>query len=423
MFYFLFYFDGMQANETASKSQSAVPAANITHPVKHRYRFTIVKDSRNRKVRGLWRRGERLYMQTRVSGERSARRIPLKSTTLEAARAEMADIKKQKRIEGLPDTGLRPLFSDYANKYLEFHRTASDSGKKARTIDREGHSLVHWIAAIGNVRLDKITKPMITGVIKSRLGAGIKPRTVNIDVIVLRNVLKEAKDDGLIVYLPTEGIRPKKVKTPVRSLLSPAAFEELCEAAGDCVKNSVQLLDYLRLLAYSGARRDEALALKWEDVNFERKFLRIGADGLAKNSKVRHVDFNAKLEAHLEDMATRRAPDSEWLFPSPQRGKTDRPAKTLKQSFIVAREQARLEWLGFHDLRHYFASMAVMSGIDFKTIAEWLGHQDGGMLVGKVYGHLLPEHKQRMAERLVFGPTIFKTAEQTAGSNQCMIMQ
>jgi len=41
-------------------------------------------------------------MQTRVSGERSARRIPLKAETLEAARGEMADLKKQKRIEGLP---------------------------------------------------------------------------------------------------------------------------------------------------------------------------------------------------------------------------------------------------------------------------------------------------------------------------------
>jgi hypothetical protein len=189
VFYFLFYFDLMQPHETASKSQSAAPATNSKRPVKHRYRFTIVKDSRNRKVRGLWRRGEKLYMQTRVSGERSARKIPLNATSLEAAREEMADLKKQKRIEGLPDTGLRPLFADYARKYLAFHRTALDSGKKPRTIDREAHSLVHWIAGIGNVRLDKITRPMLSSVIKSRLELGIKPRTVNIDVVVLRNVL------------------------------------------------------------------------------------------------------------------------------------------------------------------------------------------------------------------------------------------
>jgi integrase len=409
VYYFLFYFDRMQPDETASKSQSAVPAANIKRPVKHRYRFTIVKDSRNRKVRGLWRRGDKLYMQTRVPGEWSARRIRLKATTLEAARAEMAKIREKKREpEGLPKTGLRPTLADYADKYLNFHRTASDSGKKARTIDREEHSLVHWKAAIGHVRLDNITNPMITSVIKSRLAAGIKPRTVNIDVIVLRNVLNEAKEDGLLVRLPTDGMKPRKVKTPVRPLLTPANFDELCKAAAECGKNHVQVLDYLRLLAYSGARRDEALTLKWDDVNFERKFLRIGADGSAKNSRARYVDFNPELEAHLKDMAARQAPDSDWLFPSPQRGKSDKPAKTFRDSFSEARKKANLDWVGFHDLRHYFASMAVMSGIDFKTIAEWLGHQDGGMLVCKVYGHLLPEHRKRMAERLVFGPSVVK---------------
>lgn len=406
MFYFLFYFNRMQARETASKSQSAVPAIKAEQSGKHWYRFTIIKDSRNRKVRGLWKRGERLYMQTRVSGERSARRIPLKSRTLEAARAEMADIKKQKRAEGLPDTGLRPLLSDYAKQYLAFQRNTRDSGKKPRTIAREGHSLVHWIAAIGNVRLDKITKPMITGVVKARLATGLKPRTVNIDVIVLRNVLKEAKDEGLIVHLPTEGVKPKKVKTPVRSLITRAAFEDLCKGATESGKNGVQLRDYLCLLAYSGARRDEALAIKWGDVNFERKFLRVGADGLSKNSKVRYVDFNPELERHLREMWNRRAPDSEWLFPSPQRGEEDRPAKSLRESFIVARQEAGLGWVGFHDLRHYFASTAVMAGIDFKTIAEWLGHQDGGVLLCKVYSHLLAGHKRDMASRLVFSPSI-----------------
>jgi len=68
VFYFLFYFCLMQGNETASNSQSTVPAVNLERRVKHRYRFTIAKDSCNRKVRGLRKRGEKLYMQTRVSG-------------------------------------------------------------------------------------------------------------------------------------------------------------------------------------------------------------------------------------------------------------------------------------------------------------------------------------------------------------------
>jgi hypothetical protein len=44
-----------------------------------------------------------------------------------------------------------------------------------------------------------------------------------------------------------------------------------------------------------------------------------------------------------------------------------------------------------------------MAGIDFMTIAAWLGHKDGGILVGKVYGHLLDEHRAKMARRLTIG--------------------
>jgi hypothetical protein len=43
-----------------------------------------------------------------------------------------------------------------------------------------------------------------------------------------------------------------------------------------------------------------------------------------------------------------------------------------------------------------------MAGIDFMTIAAWLGHKNGGILVGKLYGHLLDEHRSAAAQRLSF---------------------
>jgi hypothetical protein len=39
------------------------------------------------------------------------------------------------------------------------------------------------------------------------------------------------------------------------------------------------------------------------------------------------------------------------------------------------------------------------------TIARWIGHQDGGILIGKVYGHLSNEHAQRQAKKIDFGGT------------------
>ena len=70
---------------------------------------------------------------------------------------------------------------------------------------------------------------------------------------------------------------------------------------------------------------------------------------------------------------------------------------------MLARNAAGLPKFGFHDCRHFFISMCVMSGIDFMTIARWVGHQDGGILIGKVYGHLSNEHAQRQAKRINFG--------------------
>jgi integrase len=167
-------------------------------------------------------------------------------------------------------------------------------------------------------------------------------------------------------------------------------------------------------MAYSGARMREALALRWQEVDYEQEQLTIGADGNTKNREARTVDFNPKLKEYLLDMATRLAPDSTWVFPSPQRGSKDIPAKSFYVSLHQVREQARLPRFAFHDLRHHFISMAVMSGVDYMTIASWVGHKDGGVLIGKVYGHLADAHKKTQAMKLNFGPVIVAAKENAA---------
>ena len=144
----------------------------------------------------------------------------------------------------------------------------------------------------------------------------------------------------------------------------------------------------------------------------------IGSEGESKNSLSREIQFNSTLGKVLTELLKNLPPDCSWLFPSPQRGEKDMPAKSLRESFYAIRDAAMQadaelwnpwrEWdsipkstkLGFHDLRHYFASQCVMGGIDYMTIAEWLGHQDGGILVGKTYGHLNDEHKRKAASKL-----------------------
>jgi integrase len=234
--------------------------------------------------------------------------------------------------------------------------------------------------------------------------------------------LKAAIDSDHIRELPRFP-RVKVPPPPRRPLLTPEEFEKLLQscfaikADGEpLTKNARQLNDFLRLLAFSGAREQEALRLRWSHVDFERRRVFIGADenftaavvtigsgGTSKSRRSRIVDFNPQLQALLREMHARRAPDSGWLFPSPQRGEKDLRAKTLRESLKLARAEADLPNVGFHDLRHLFCSFSVMAGIDFMTIASWLGHKDGGILIGKVYGHLLDDHRQKMAAKLTIG--------------------
>jgi integrase len=287
--------------------------------------------------------------------------------------------------------------------------------KKPGTIQKEKAILARWTDYLGQLRLDQIKRVHVNRFIERRLKDEVSPRTINLDIIAFRVVLKRALEDGLIQRLPTEGLRPLKTTTRKRPLFTADDLRKLCKAASETkqdkkdkpvpvTENAEQFTDYIKFLAYCGARRNEALAMRWPDVDFKQGQLTIGAEGDTKNRTARVVDFNPKLKAHLLDMKKRRAPDSQWLFPSPQRGDKDIPAKTFRESLNLARVQAKMAQFNFHDCRHHFISMCVMSGVDFMTIAAWVGHRDGGVLIGKVYGHLANEHRKAMAERVNFGP-------------------
>jgi integrase len=390
----------------------------------HSAKFAKVLNGRKQPIRGLWVRNGRYYARLAIedgnTGERMVRRVPLLDKdgkpveTVPQAVEAMNRLKVKRSDNDLPVLKRTPRFGEYVEMYLGFIRSGQGT-KKPRTIAKEESHLKGWKAHMGGVHLDKIRKVHVNAYIAKRLNAGVSPRTVNLDVTILRNVLNRAIDDDFIKRLPTENLRPLKVKVTKRPLFTAQHLEALCTAAMDenkdgtpVTKNWLQFCDYLRLLAYCGAREQEALALKWNDVSFDRKQLTIGATGDTKNKTGRVVDFNSDLKSHLEAMYKRRAPDSEWLFPSPQRGDNDIHAQTFRESLKLvrahaAKKDATLANRAFHDLRHFFISYCVMSGLDYMTIASWCGHRDGGILIGKTYGHLADAYKREQAQRVTFG--------------------
>lgn len=415
----------MKADETKSAIASSTESSTKSSGdgQSHRPSFTKVLDGRKQPIRGLWVRNGRFYAQLKIedaaTGIKKTRRVPLVDkdnkpveTTAQAV-AILKRLQTQRSDNALPVLKRTPKFTDYVKEYLDYYDQVKDA-KRPKTMQTEKGHLTQWKAHLGETRLDKITKPMITGFIAKRQVEGVSGRTVNLAVTVLRNVLKRAIDDGWLQRLPTENLRPLKWTARKKELVPLEQINKLCEAALEVSKNGVEFCDYIKLMAFCGSRMSETLRLKWSDVDFGQRQITIGSDGLAKNHKARVVDFNPKLEAHLKEMHKRKAKISDWLFPSPQRGNADKASKTYRETLLLARKAAGLDGFGFHDCRHHFVSMCVMSGIDFMTVATWAGHQDGGVLIGKVYGHLSGGHRQLMASKLNFEPVIVEKKENVA---------
>jgi integrase len=347
-----------------------------------------------------------------ASGKKAVRRTRLEdadghpvSTVAEAVKV-MNRLKVKQADHGLSLTPKRtPAFSEYAKQYLAYCEALNNKSKN--TIHRERSCINNLNPVMGELRLRQINKAVVMRYMAGRKKQGMSSRSINIEIVTLRNVLRHAVAEGLLPDLQIEGVVWLHQEYKKRRLVSHDEIEQVCEAALAHVPNTGQMLsDFIRLMAYGGSRWTETLRLRWRDVDFERGQLTVGSDGQTKNRKSRVVDFNEKLKTHLLGMVKRRQPDSGFLFPSPRRGENDVPTVTLNKALTVARAKSGVQDFTCHLCRHFFISYCVMSGIDYMTIAKWVGHQDGGVLIGKVYGHLNNEHTQIQAQRVRFGPEV-----------------
>ena len=262
----------MKADEATRSSTNGVA---VGQRQSHEGTFAKVLDGRKQPIRSLWVRNGRFYAQLKienpVSGVKKIRRVPLNNAegnpvqTVAQAVAELKRLQTQRSDNKLPVLGRTPKFADFVKRYLEFVSSGQGT-KKASSIEKETAILARWADAIGQLRLDQIKRVHVNHFIEKRLKQDVSPRTINLDVIAFRVVMKQAVEDGLVQRLPTEGLRPLKTTTPKRQLFTTEDLEKICAAAHEqrsgenganvpVTENAQQFSDYIRFLAYCGARR------------------------------------------------------------------------------------------------------------------------------------------------------------------------
>ena len=178
--------------------------------------------------------------------------------------------------------------------------------------------------------------------------------------------------------LPRRRLRAKE-----RPVISQGEFKRVLEECDRLPKSRAGLV--VRFLIHTGLRITEARLLRWADVQDD--CLRVPGS-VTKSGLPRAVPFINGIRDTLERL---RALGGDFVLPRP----------AVRMGIYKACAQAGVPRLSHHDFRHLFATRCVQSGVDLPTVARWLGHQDGGALLARLYFHLVDEHSRKMAGRVV----------------------
>ena len=229
------------------------------------------------------------------------------------------------------------------------------------------------------------------------------PQRVNNELGTLRMILQHAVREKLIASNPASGLH--RLDIPPTRIVIPSRDQFDAVIAHLLNSKSAEGAWFCELLAYSGMRLHEAVSLRWDDVDFiGGQFHVTGGDRGTKNRRTRWVP----LFPPLRELLTR--------IP-----KTTKPTVLFTLSCKTAINNAcqalSIPHFTHHTLRHFFVSNAIESGIDYKTIADWIGHSDGGILVARLYGHLRREHSHKMAEKMNFSASMGKQHGERACSS------
>lgn len=223
--------------------------------------------------------------------------------------------------------------------------------------------------------------------------AGMAPSSFNKCVDTLRGVFEIVCEHGAAYENPATDLTKAAPRVKRLELPTAAQFKAIVKAVREAgARQSEDCGDMVLLLAYSGLRLAEACALRWEDVNEANSTLRVA--GTKTETSYRYIPLFPALAAHLKDMQARR-PDDTATSPILR-------VHECKGALASACMGVGVPRLTHHDLRHYFASRVIESGVDIPTLSKWLGHADGGALAMRVYGHLSRGHSQAQALKVQF---------------------
>ncbi len=220
--------------------------------------------------------------------------------------------------------------------------------------------------------------------------------------MMLHQAMDAAVRERLIVKNPTEGtVIPKNNYAPKQILT-----EEQLERFLDVVRQDPVWSDFFYTELTTGMRLGEICGLKWQD--FEEKTGRLHIRRSVHRRKGGGVRVGeSKTEtgtriillppSTVEILKARKKKSySDWIFHNPVVAEVPMDPSTAYHRLKTLLRYAELPSIRFHDLRHTFATHALTSGVDAKTLSTILGHTNASFTLD-TYTHMTTDMHQKAA--------------------------
>ena len=349
---------------------------------------------RRRDNRWYYRRWVRLPAggRLRIFGVPSSWGLPNTRVGAESAEAKHVEYtlrtgKARPELDAPPPTEPAPRGTT-VREFVPAYLASSEAKNKASTVDSKRQVLdSHILPALGDLELRAVTYAAIEDFKLSLLRAtpdrpALSAKTANNVLTVLRRLLAIAARRGVISEVPH--FEWMKVVRPEIDYLTFAEADRLVEGAQG--EDRAMILTALR----TGMRRGELFGLRWSDVDLVagrivvRQAIVRNRVTTPKSHKPREIPISDQLAAALR--AHRHLRGDHVFCDADGRPLTKDSAKHIVGR---ARRRAGLRQIGWHTLRHTFASHLAMRGVPLVTIKELMGHATITMTLR--YAHLAPE--------------------------------
>lgn len=350
-----------------------------------------------------------------------------RSTSLKANSDNLLIIKKEiipELMLGLTGTNiaLEEEFDDPKDMTVEeFGIKSINANKpniKSHVYERKMAAFKNYVVPyFGKIKISAI-KPMDIQDWQNRLLTTLTPSSAQKYRSIFYNILQDAFINEIIVKNPMQLVKAPKQKSKKNTL-----FDEeedvmpFNNAEIKLILEDKQLFEhnknFYKLMLFTGMRPGEAVALRWQDILFDKKQIKImqtrvaGKDGTPKTmSSMRYVDI---LPQTLEVLLSQQklTGDKEYLFYT-RSGKRYFSHDTLAASFkrLLARNKIKERVL--YNLRHTFASQMISQGVDIVWVSKTLGHKDVSITLS-TYTKFIQEDEATRFQKLEKFGTIFDT--------------